>query len=129
ETRYVYAQEWLDIVLACWEREDKFSFDGSYLKVTDVRSKPKPFGGSRPLIMNAGVSTTGQAIAIKNCDAIFMTTSRGSLDEVRTKIDTIEAQARRSNRELDVYTTGVFTCRPTKKEAEEYHRYVSTERA
>jgi FMNH2-dependent dimethyl sulfone monooxygenase len=79
--------------------------------------------------MNAGISDTGQAFAIRNCDAIFMATSRGSMDEVRSKIDVIKGQARRSGRGLDVYTTGVFTCRPSRKEAEEYHRYVSTERA
>jgi dimethylsulfone monooxygenase len=129
EQRYAYAQEWLDVVRACWGSEERFSFAGTFLKVTDVRSKPKPFGGSRPLIMNAGISDTGQAFAIRNCDAIFMATSRGSMDEVRTKIDVIKGEARRSGRELDVYTTGVFTCRPSRKEAEEYHRYVSTERA
>ena len=36
-----------------------------------VRAKPKPYGGSRPLIMNAGASPTGRAFAIRNCDAFF----------------------------------------------------------
>jgi len=127
QERYVYAQEWLDIVRACWEKEEKFSFDGSYIKVTDVRSKPKPFGGSRPLVMNAGISATGQQFAVKNCDAIFMGTSRGSMEEVRTKLDAVKSQARQVGRELDVFTTGVLTCRPSKREAEEYYRHVSTE--
>jgi FMNH2-dependent dimethyl sulfone monooxygenase len=129
QERYVHAQEWIDIVRSCWEREEKFSHEGAYLNVKDVRAKPKPYGGSRPLIMNAGISATGQAFAIKNCDSIFMATSRGSMDEVRTKIDTVKSQARAAGRELDVLTTGVLTCRPSRKEAEEYYRYVSTERA
>ena len=30
-----------------------------------------PYGGTRPVIMNAGASATGQAFAIRNCDAFF----------------------------------------------------------
>ena len=44
-----------------------------------VRAKPKPYGGSRPIIMNAGASPTGQAFAVKNCDAFFMQASRVSV--------------------------------------------------
>ena len=38
-----------------------------------------------------------------------------------------EAQAH--GRELDVYTVGVVTCRPTQKEAEEYYHYATIENA
>ena len=37
-----------------------------------IRGKPKPYGGSRPVIMNAGASPVGQAFAIRNCDAFFL---------------------------------------------------------
>jgi FMNH2-dependent dimethyl sulfone monooxygenase len=127
EARYAYAQEWLDVVRACWGPKDDFRFDGEYIQVKDVRSKPKPYGGSRPLIMNAGVSGTGQAFAVKNCDAIFIATSQ-SIDDICSQIEAIRAKANESRRELDVYMTGVITCRPTKKDAEEYHHYVAVER-
>jgi alkanesulfonate monooxygenase SsuD/methylene tetrahydromethanopterin reductase-like flavin-dependent oxidoreductase (luciferase family) len=41
-----------------------------------IRGKPKPYGGSRPVIMNAGASPVGQAFAIRNCDAFFLPASR-----------------------------------------------------
>lgn len=126
EARYAYAQEWIDVVRACWGAEEDFSFDGELIKVRDVRAKPKPFGGSRPLIMNAGISPTGQAFAVKNCDAIFIATLQ-SMEKIRAQVDTIKSQARENGRELDIYMTAVITCRPTKKEAEEYHRYVAEE--
>src|SRR5690242_4148624 len=75
ETRYDYAQEWLDIVKRAWaspdDPETDFDFTGRYFTLRQVRAKPKPYGGSRPLIMNAGASPTGQAFAIRNCDALF----------------------------------------------------------
>jgi dimethylsulfone monooxygenase len=61
EARYEYAQEWLDIVKLAWSSHEEFDFDGRFTKLKGVRAKPKPFGGRRPLIMNAGASATGQA--------------------------------------------------------------------
>jgi hypothetical protein len=37
--------------------------------VKKIRGKPKPYGGTRPVIMNASASPVGQAFAIRNCDA------------------------------------------------------------
>src|ERR1700691_759660 len=55
ENRYEFAQEWIDVVKRAGS-EDEFDFDGKFLKPTGVRAKPRPFGGTRPVIMNAGSS-------------------------------------------------------------------------
>ena len=59
DERYDFAQEWMT-----WSPrlvdEDEFDFDGHYFKLKAVRAKPKPFGGTRPLIMNAGHSGAGK---------------------------------------------------------------------
>ena len=123
ETRYGYAQEWLDAIKMMWERPDEFDFPGEFIKLKGVRINPKPFGGSRPIIMNAGASPTGQAFAVRNCDALFSTTSRGTLDETAKHVERVKAAARESGREIDVYTVGVITCRKTTKEAEDYYRH------
>src|SRR5262245_20130399 len=68
--RYEYGQEWIDAVKRMWGPEEEFSFEGRYLKLRNVRMKPKPYGGTRPLIMNAGVSQTGRGYALRNCDAL-----------------------------------------------------------
>ncbi len=41
----------------------------------------------------------------------------------------IKEQARGIGREMDVYTQGHIVCRPTRKEAEEYFKYFTTEGA
>src|SRR5712691_7182891 len=60
EARYEFAQEWLDVLKLMWSPQEEFDFEGSYLKLKGVRAKPKPAGGTRPLIMNAGSSATGR---------------------------------------------------------------------
>jgi alkanesulfonate monooxygenase SsuD/methylene tetrahydromethanopterin reductase-like flavin-dependent oxidoreductase (luciferase family) len=79
--------------------------------------------------MNAGASPVGQAFAIRNCDAFFLQASRTSLEETAQKVATAKEQAEQQGRELGVYTVGVVTCRPTKREAEDYFHYSIVEHA
>ena len=123
DARYEYAQEWLDAVRLCWSDVAEFEFPGRFVKLRQVRAKPKPFGGTRPVVMNAGASQAGQSFAIRNCDALFSMTPKGRLDEFAAHVLGVKAQARERGRELDVYTVAVVTCRPTTSEAEDYYRH------
>jgi FMNH2-dependent dimethyl sulfone monooxygenase len=129
EARYAFGQEWLDAVKMIWSDREDFDIDGEFIKLKGVRAKPKPYGGSRPLIMNAGESPTGRAFAIRNCDAFFTRPSRTSLEETAERIRVVKAEARSYGREISVYTVGVVTCRKTKKEAEDYYRHCVVEHA
>ena len=131
EARYTFAQEWLDVVMRAWNQDGTFDVDGSYLKLKGVRAYPKPFGGTRPIIMNAGSSATGQAFALRNCDAYFTANaaSRLSLDAAIAKVDEIKRQARANGREIEVYTVGQVVCRPTQQEAEDYYRHAVIDNA
>jgi alkanesulfonate monooxygenase SsuD/methylene tetrahydromethanopterin reductase-like flavin-dependent oxidoreductase (luciferase family) len=129
EARYDYAQEWIEAVKLAWGPQDDFDYDGRFIKLKKVRAKPKPFGGTRPLIMNAGASPTGRAFAIRNCDAFFTQASRTSMAETAQRVKEAKDDAKAQGRELDVYAVGVVTCRPTKKEAEEYYHYATIENA
>ncbi|MEX2033792.1 MAG: LLM class flavin-dependent oxidoreductase [Xanthobacteraceae bacterium] len=129
EARYDYAQEWIEAVKLAWGPQDDFDYDGRFIKLKKVRAKPKPFGGTRPLIMNAGASPTGRAFAIRNCDAFFTQASRTSMDETAQTVKEAKDDAKAQGRELDVYAVGVVTCRPTRKEAEEYYHYATIENA
>jgi alkanesulfonate monooxygenase SsuD/methylene tetrahydromethanopterin reductase-like flavin-dependent oxidoreductase (luciferase family) len=131
EERYVFAQEWLDAVMRAWSEPDLFDFSGQYLKLSGVRAKPKPYGGTRPIIMNAGSSATGQAFALRNCDAYFTANaaSRLSLDAAVKQVEEIKRQGRANGREIEVFTVGQVICRPTQKEAEEYYRHALIEQA
>ncbi len=133
--RYEFTQEWIDVVKRAWT-EDEFDFDGKFFKLAGVRAKPKPFGNARPVIMNAGRSGPGQTFALRNCDAFFTSTGAMRLALAGTADDTVDVtafdrivqqvrgikdEARKFGREIEVYTQGQVICRPTQREAEDYH--------
>lgn len=129
DERYAYAEEWLRVMHMAWTGPEEFDFDGRYFKLKNVRAKPKPFGGARPLIMNAGSSEAGKEFAMRNCDAFFTATgaSRSSLDGVAARVKEVKADAAANDREIEVYTIGQVICRPTQSEAEEYHHHANVE--
>jgi dimethylsulfone monooxygenase len=129
EDRYDYAQEWIDVIKMIWSDREDFDYQGQYLKMKGIRGKPKPYGGTRPVIMNAGASATGQVFAVKNCDAFFLQASRTSLEDTAQRVRSAQAAARDHGREIGCYTVGVVTCRPTKKEAEDYFHHSIVEHA
>ena len=50
------------------------------------------------------------------------------MEETAERVKAAKADAKSQGRELDVYTVGVVTCRPTQKEAEDYYRYATIEK-
>jgi dimethylsulfone monooxygenase len=125
DNRYEYGEEWLAAIIAMWEREGTFDVDGKYLKLKGVQAEPKPYGGTRPLIMNAGSSPAGRAFSARRGDVLFrpLRSLEAGAQEVR---DTI-AEGRAYGRDVGVYGNGYVVCRKTRKEAEEYHRYYAEE--
>jgi FMNH2-dependent dimethyl sulfone monooxygenase len=130
--RYEQAQEWIDALKRVWNEND-FDFDGDFYQLKGVRAKPKPYGDTHPLIMNAAISDDGRAFALRNCDALFTAASYGFDDEsaARATNDVIALKrgANAVGREIDVYTNGVLLCRNTRQEAEDYHHYLCVEQA
>jgi FMNH2-dependent dimethyl sulfone monooxygenase len=131
DMRYGYAQEWIDIVKQAWTRDDTFDVQGEFLKLEGVRAWPKPYGATRPLLMNAGSSDAGQAFAVRNCDAFFVATvgSRTSLEGNAVKVAQVRAAAQELGRTVEVFTVGQVVCRPTQKEADDYYRHAIIENA
>jgi FMNH2-dependent dimethyl sulfone monooxygenase len=131
DARYGYAQEWVDIVKEAWRNDGMFEFEGKYFQLKGARAFPKPYGDTRPLMMNAGASDIGQAFALKNCDAFFVATqgSRTSLAANAAKVNEIKSAAKNLGRDIEVFTVGQVICRPTQKEADEYYQHVNIENA
>ena len=131
DARYDYAQEWIDVVKLAWSRDGTFDFDGRHLQLKGARAYPKPYGNTRPLLMNAGSSDVGQAFALKNCDAFFVATagSRTSLAGNAAKVADIKAAAGNLGRRIEVFTVGQVICRPSQQEAEDYYRHVNIDEA
>ncbi|MFZ0422880.1 MAG: LLM class flavin-dependent oxidoreductase [Xanthobacteraceae bacterium] len=131
DQRYDYAQEWIDVVKAAWERDGSFDYAGEFFKLDVVRAYPKPYGGTRPMMMNAGSSGAGQAFALRNCDAFFVASqgTRKSLAGNAVKVKEVKGAAQAIGRDIEVFTVGQVICRPTQKEAEDYYQHVNIENA
>ncbi|HLY64406.1 MAG TPA: LLM class flavin-dependent oxidoreductase, partial [Chloroflexota bacterium] len=131
--RYRQGQEWLDVVKLTWDRDD-FDYKGEFFDLKGVREKPKPYGGGRPMLMNAGASGEGRAFALRNSDAWFTsvraeTLQQASLEEASSVVNGAKAEARAAGNDIGAYCVGIVICRPTRKEAQEYHHYIAEEMA
>ena len=134
DARYEYAQEWVEHHQSGVDpRTTTFDYDGKFLQLKAARAFPKPYGGTRPLMMNAGSSAVGQAFALRNCDAFFVATAGSRTSPCRQRRqgggNRIKADARKLGREIEVFTVGQVVCRPRQKEAEDYYRHAIIENA
>jgi FMNH2-dependent dimethyl sulfone monooxygenase len=131
DARYAFAQEWLNVVKRAWSEGGDFDVDGQFLQLKGIRAFPKPYGETRPILMNAGSSEVGQAFALRNCDAFFVATSgsRTSLEGNAKKVAEIKRAARSFGRDIEVYTVGQVICRASQKEADDYYRHAIIENA
>ncbi len=139
DERYAYGQDWIDAVKMIWDRDAPFDFSTNYFHMANVIGNPKPFGGSRPMVMNAGASAVGRAFAIRNCDAYFTGVRLASvdaagrfvpaIDDAAEHVRGIRALASEIDRRVGVYTRGEIVCRATQREADEYYHYAVEESA
>jgi alkanesulfonate monooxygenase SsuD/methylene tetrahydromethanopterin reductase-like flavin-dependent oxidoreductase (luciferase family) len=128
ETRYIYGAEWLRVIRMMWESAGTFDFDGEFITLHGVESQPKPYGGTQPVIMNAGSSDTGKGFAIANCQYL-LSTIRLSVEQAAENVADAHRRAAALGKRLGVMTTASVVCRPTQREAEEYYRYYADEQA
>lgn len=128
EARYRYGQEWWDVIRKAWSSAADFDWDGEFFHLRGARCTPKPLDASLPPVMNAGSSAQGRSFATQNCDFLFtviIDTASGA-DIVKQ----CQTRAREQHgRELGVFTTTYVVCRPTTREAEEYHHHYAVDHA
>lgn len=126
--RYDQGQEWIDIVTRAWESDGPFDYDGRFYRVRKTLMRPGPWGGTRPLIVCAGNSDRGRDYAARNADMMF-TAIRTGIEEVPKSVADLKRLARGHGKDIGVFTNVSVTCRPTRKEAEEYFHYYAVENA
>ena len=124
--RYEQGQEWVDIIKRAWAEKEAFDYDGEFYQVKGVMAKPKLYQGETPLMVCAANSPTGREFASRNCDMMF-TSIKTKQDQIASDIGSLKQIAKKYGRQLGVFTNCYVVCRPTRKEAEEYHDYYTLE--
>ncbi|MET0622766.1 MAG: LLM class flavin-dependent oxidoreductase [Pyrinomonadaceae bacterium] len=71
DDRYARTAEWLEVVDRAW-KEDHFSFEGKFYKVSDTVLRPKPLTKPRPVIYAGGESEAAKELIAEKCDAYVM---------------------------------------------------------
>jgi dimethylsulfone monooxygenase len=123
DMRYAYTEEWLTIVKRVWSEDTPFDFAGRYFDLKNVLLKPKPYGGSRPVLISAGNSAEGRAFAARHADCVFMTIIQ--FDALAREILAVRANS--ANPNVGIYASGHLLCRPTRKETDDYYHYIVEE--
>ena len=125
DDRYARGQEWLEVLLRLWSEEAPFDYDGRYYRLKGVAGRPQPWGGRRPILMNAGNSVAGREFGAHHCDLVF--DQPHYLDQARERILGVRRVARELGKEVQVFTSGAVVCRSTQKEANDYFHYFAVE--
>ena len=124
DTRYDYAQEWVDVVRRLWKEEDYFDFEGRFFHIKRGFAQPKPIQKPFPPLMNAGGSPKGMDFAARNCDMVYLLLDPVNIDNACAQIARYKTLAReRYNRDIQVWCYVYVVQRDTQKEAEDYLRY------
>ncbi len=120
--RYAYTDEWVTIVKRAWSESEPFDFDGTYFHLKWVLEKPKPYGGTRPVLVCAASSAAGQQFAVSQTDCLFMFIK--SLEALPAQL---AAAHKGATRRITTFASGHMVCRRTRNEAEAYYDYVVNE--
>jgi dimethylsulfone monooxygenase len=124
--RYDYSEEWLTIVKRIWSEDQPFDFDGHHYKLKAVMAKPKPWWGSRPILVSAGNSKTGSDFAARNADCLF-TTVPPKHEDLQSKLRGFR-DAAPPGQLRNIFASCHLMIRRTRKEAEDYHHYIVHEK-
>ena len=87
-----------------------------------MRSKPKPWWGTRPILVSAGNSETGRTFAANNADCLF-TTVPPKLEDLQQKLKFFR-DAAPPGQLRNIFASCHLMVRRTRKEAEDYHHYI-----
>jgi FMNH2-dependent dimethyl sulfone monooxygenase len=92
DDRYARTAEWLEVVDRAW-KDDHFTYEGKFYKVSDTVLQPKPLTRPRPVIYAGGESEAAKELIASKCDAYVM---HGDPPErVREKVRDMSARRER----------------------------------
>lgn len=120
DTRYDQAREWFSLYSRVIAGEGPFDHDGRWYRGKGIVGAPASLQRPRPPTLSAGFSPAGRDFAASACDHLF--TFLTTMEQARIDLDDIAARAARAERRIGVLTTCYVVCRPTRAEAEDYHR-------
>lgn len=101
------------------------AYEGRYWRLEDAYVSPKPRFG-RPILVNATGSPAGFAYAAAHSDLVFITSPAGAeidaaVAALPAHVAKLKSEARAFGREVRAIINPMIVCRPTEREARDYH--------
>jgi FMNH2-dependent dimethyl sulfone monooxygenase len=122
DIRYDLTEEWVRVVKRIWTEDEPFDFDGKYFKLRDVLLKPKPWGGSHPILISAGNSREGRGFGARHVDCLFTSIVQDA--DLPAYLAEARAVGSAEGRSPGIYASGHMYARPTAKEARDFYHYI-----
>lgn len=114
DERYDLAREWIHVIKRLWS-EESVTFDGTYFKMDDCQSDPKPIASPHPFLVCAGTSPKGMQFTTDEMDAIFL--GGKDTEELASISRAAKANAAASGRSIRTYTMMTLVIGETDEEA------------
>jgi FMNH2-dependent dimethyl sulfone monooxygenase len=106
DDRYARTAEWLEVLDRAW-KDDHFSYEGKFYKVSDTVLRPKPVTKPRPVLYAGGESEAAKELIAARCDAYVM---HGDPPErVREKVRDMSARRERMGLPPMIYGVAGYT--------------------
>jgi FMNH2-dependent dimethyl sulfone monooxygenase len=106
DDRYARTAEWLEVVDRAW-KDDHFSYEGKFYKVSDTVLQPKPLTTPRPVIYAGGESEAAKELIAARCDAYVMHGDPPA--RVREKVQDMSARRERMGLPPMIYGVAGYT--------------------
>lgn len=125
DQRYVYLEEWLQLVRRLWTDPGEFDIESRFFRMKKALSRPQPLQQGGVPIMNAALSPTGMRFSAKNSDIGLISPQGERPEDWRPQVENYKRMAREEfGREIQLWTNVAVVQRETLEAAQAYlHRY------
>lgn len=128
DQRYVYLEEWLEILRKLWTEPAEFDYESKNFRMKKAISRPQPIQKGGIPIMNAALSPVGMRFSAKNSQIGLISLQGDSPEGWRPQVEAYKKMAREEfGREIQLWTNVAVVQRATQKEAEDYLNRYSVE--
>ena len=125
DDRYVYLEEWLQIIRKLWMDPAEFDYESKNFHMKKAISRPQPLQKGGIPIMNAALSPVGMRFSAKHSQIGLISPHGEKPEDWRPQVEAYKKMAREEfGREIQLWTNVSVVQRETQKAANDYlHRY------
>jgi FMNH2-dependent dimethyl sulfone monooxygenase len=128
DQRYVYLEEWLQLLRRLWTDPGEFDYQSKYFRMKKAISRPHPLQKGGIPIMNAAQSPAGIRFSAKNSDIGLISLQGDRPDDWKPQIENYKRMAREEfGRDLQLWTNASVVQGETQRDADEYVRRYTEE--